>query len=239
MTRSRIIPFDPRLARRRPQIPPDSPPRPDERLTGAILDHLRRTLGPVEGVAYSTEPDELPVAVLHVPPEPHRRRHILVTAGMAARPMHAPPEAPDCSYCELMLALPEEWPVGPGMAHDMRVGWPLFLLRDIARMPHLSKTWLWHGHTVRDPEPDAVYAVNTRLASVILDYPRSMPLGFDRLRVDAARDLTIFNLIPIYPEECAFAMSEGSEELLRLLTAERFGDVVDIHRRSVVRLDSD
>lgn len=238
MTRSRIIPFDPRLARRkRPAAPPPADAADLDRLTGAIYDHLGRTIGPVSGVAYSTEPETLPISILHVPPEPHRRRHILVTAGMAARPMNPPPQAPGCRFAELMICLPEDWPVGPGMTDDIREGWPLFLLRDIARMPHETKKWLWHAHTVRDTDPAAVHAPNTRLASVILDYPRSMPLGFERIRVDAQREVVIFNMIPTYPEECAYAMEHGSLKLLRLLNADRLGDVVDIHRRSVIDLD--
>ncbi len=88
------------------------------------------------------------VDVHHCPPGPERPYHILVTTGMSDRAMITPEGCEDFSHCELLLALPPEWPLEQKAFENERNFWPIRHLKQTARFPHVVETWLWYSHTV-------------------------------------------------------------------------------------------
>ena len=122
-------------------------------LVWCMSAHLQRHVGPIAHVLHSPGPELLHLDIFHVPPTPRRRCHTLFTCGMSQRPMCPPDAAGDCRFAELYLSLPPDWRVGPGRATEDAI-WPLRELGELARLPHVSESWLWTGHTVAAPDPE-------------------------------------------------------------------------------------
>jgi hypothetical protein len=85
----------------------------------------------------------------------------LVTCGMAELPMRVPPGWSETPYAELSIALPPRWPVSMAAFRDRRFYWPIRLLKELARMPHESQTFLSAG----TPSTAAVRTHTHRAAS--------------------------------------------------------------------------
>src|SRR3990172_960869 len=123
-----------------------------------IAAHVERWVGPIEHVHHELASEHVHIDVFHVPPNPKRELHTLVTAGMSTRPMKPPAEAAECRLVELVLTLPRDWSAGPAMYESAAHAWPLEGMIELARLPHASGEWIWGGHSVADPDARAVHS---------------------------------------------------------------------------------
>ena len=203
-----------------------------------ISGHIERHLGPIAGVYHEIISDVVHVDLHYRTPTPVRPYYTLITSGMSDRPMAAPPRAGDCRYAELMLSLPATWPfpTEPGQtapfqdeAHD----WPLRWLKTLARFPHEYDTWLWWGHTMPHGDPPEPFAPNTKMCGLLLADPVLVPETFLQLRVDAAKTIHFFSLLPLYQDEMEFKLKRGAEELLERFDKAGVTEELDIGRRNV------
>ena len=112
-----------------------------------VSAHIERHIGPVHTVFHEIISDDLHLDIHHVRSSLFRRCEILVTSGMSAIPMPVPEsEAP--RYAELMIVLPKGWPLDMNSLKEDRHYWPIKLLKDVARFPQATDTWLGYGHTI-------------------------------------------------------------------------------------------
>lgn len=205
----------------------------DEALIEAVSAHIERHLGPVERVFHELISPHVHVDVHWVAPSAARPWHVLVTSGMAERPMQTPEGAEEWAHAELMIALPARWPVGGEDFHDEENFWPVRWLKMIARLPHEYGTWVGFGHTIPNGDPPAPFAPGTSLSGMILLAPARYPEEFFQLEVSPGRTVSFWSLVPLHADEMELKLKKGTEALLELLDAAGVTDLINPARPSV------
>src|SRR5262249_44583228 len=149
--------------------------------------------------------DRVHVDVHVAQPDYWRPYYTLVTSGMSDLPMTAPPGAN--RYAELMLCLPENWPMTASDFDDERAYWPIRLLKMVARLPHEYQTWIGPGHTVPNGDPAQPYAAGTPFSAVLATPPRRAPASAGTILVEDGRRISLLALLPLYPQELAHKLT--------------------------------
>ena len=62
----------------------------------------------------------------------------------------------------------------------------------------------------------------------------TVPDEFHTLRIDETKEITFYSVVPLYADEMAFKLRQGSNELFDKLDDAELGDVIDPQRRSVL-----
>lgn len=199
-----------------------------------IVDHVTRYVGAPAFVIHEIESDLIHLDVHAVPPAADRPFWFLFTTGMSARPMATPACVDASRYAELSILLPPEWKLDrASWQQDTRWFWPVRELRSAARLPHRFRTWLGNGHTIAQPDPDNPYDPSTRLSSMVVLPPVSVPDAATRLYVGDL-EIDLLTLWPLYPEELDFKLKFGAEVLAVGFGAADIRDVIEPNRRSVI-----
>ncbi|MQA64140.1 MAG: hypothetical protein GEU86_22400 [Actinophytocola sp.] len=60
-----------------------------------------------------------------------------------------------------MLCLPADWPLTQAALQEERTGWPVDVLKRVARLPHEYATWIGEWHSVPNGDPAMPYAPDT------------------------------------------------------------------------------
>lgn len=196
-----------------------------ERFIGHILDDFPDPNGPASGLR-----------VLHVGPDDARPLRTLITLGLSDLPMVAPPataaDAP--RYIELMMTLPESWPLDRTSLQQPQHHWPL---HELWRLSHLSREqgqWLGWGTAVPHGTPPTAYAPDTALSAVILAPSLFVKQDFYELSA-VDRRIVFFSAIPLYREEYELQQRDGMEVVLAKLIDRNIKDVVRPQRRNTMK----
>lgn len=206
----------------------------DNELINHISAHIEKHLGKVDLVLHEAVSDLVHIDVHLLRPTPERNHYTLITSGMSMRPMTPPDGLEEARFAELMLCLPPEWSLDETTDFaDEMVYWPIRWLRRLARFPHEYKTWLFWGHTVPNGEPPRPYAMNTDLCCMLLLLPALVPAGFQALDIGEGRKVNFFALVPLYAEELAFKLREGSQALEERLREAGVNELLDTRRPRV------
>jgi hypothetical protein len=177
-----------------------------------IEAHIEKYIGPVDSVFHEMVSDVVHIDICLVRPTPQRNYYTLVTMGMSALPMNAP-EA-KYSYLELYLCLPATWKLSEEDLKDEANYWPIRLLKETARFPHLYDDWLFYGHSIPNGDPAEAYAGNTGLSNVIIYQPLLFEEDLAYLGTDKG---TVFflPLIPLYENEMQYKLDHNLDMLAR------------------------
>lgn len=211
-------------------------PSPGQRpaVAEAIDRHIETHFGPVEFVLHEIASHLVGVHVYVVGPTPRRPYQTLVTSGMSERPMTVPKGHGISSYAELMLCLPADWPLTPAALQDERTGWPVRVLKQVARLPHEYGTWIGEWHSVPNGDPPVPYAPGTPFAAVVVTPMLHVrPEGRTILVPDGTR-IGLYALIPLHPAEIALKVSQGADALIAELDRGGVSELLDPTRPSLV-----
>jgi hypothetical protein len=211
----------------------DGPAEKDPVLASELERHIAGHIGPVEEVFHEPYSDVVEIEVLRIEPTEERPYHVLMTCGMAQRAMSVPLGCADNAYAELTLALPAEWSFDDADI-DGDGGWPIRLLRELARFPHENGTWLGALHTVPYGDGSETYALDTYLCGCILETPTHLPEAFRHLELSDGRSLQILQVTPLYIEELDYNLALGADTLMARFDELDFDRVVDPGRPCVV-----
>ncbi len=209
-------------------------PPPAELGVDAITRHIERQLGPVASVFHELLSDAVHLDVHWVRPSPARPYHFLATSGMSDLAMSVPEGVGAPCHIELVMTLPERWWIGDEAFANDNWYWPMRQLKTLARFPHKYDSWLGEGHTVTNDDPPQPLAPGTRLCGAILLRPQHVPEGFHELRV-GGKSIRFLAVVPLYEEEMALKMRDGTAALLERMRARGVTDVVEPTRPSVAR----
>ncbi len=203
---------------------PDDEPEPEEKPdvndqpAGGPIPELRRhleqrLLGTVEPDAFQNIlPTDPPIAVLVL--DQFGVRKALVTEGLSAVVL---PGDDRFAHAELILRVPADWPLD--LTDDARA-WPVTWLRRMARLP------LEHGtnfklFTLYDHEEPLGPGV--RFTGFLVIVTPGDHGGYTRAD---GRRVQLYDLLPLYPDELAFADEHGVKSLLAKLDGR--DDVVEV-----------
>ena len=165
---------------------------------------------------------------LHIiAPDENRPFYVVFTTGMSDLPMTMGEDVPwdlrkTHERAELFCLLPPDWKTefSKGSQKDYdRFWWIFAAIKQAARYPHLSGTWIGSNHTLQYSEDNTPFHESTKLCSAIFLHLDEKNFGGkygDRMNYMRTKDGSYINLlcfIPLYAEEIDFKLDNGSDEL--------------------------
>ncbi len=210
--------------------------------TGAehIERHFARYFGEPTSVFHEIVSDTVHLDVHIIPPRPERDCWTLFTTGMSDLPMSAPPEAAAFAYAELVISLPREWRIDrlqltPPPPDLERWYWPIYWLKNLARLPHEYDTWLGIGHTIPNGDPAEPFALGTKLCGWLLLPPINVPEEALQIALPDGRTVHLLAMHALYAEEMAMKLNKGLDALIDALDRAGIAEVLAPERAPVAR----
>ncbi len=202
----------------------------------AITNHIEKYFGTDFFVLDEEKSSTVHVDIHVVRPTATRPYFTLLTSGMSDLDMSMPKGLEDLALAEVCLCLPREWPLGMDEFGWREPGyfWPLALLKNAAKYPHINQTWFSWGHTIGNVERPEPLGSGTHFTGVMLLNPATFPEGADTLKTDDGRTIHYLALIPVFEQEMRFKQKFGSDALEEKLIEADITELLDPKRLSVV-----
>lgn len=205
-----------------------------EEVAEAIDRHLAAHFGPVEFVLHEIASHLVGIHVYVIGPTAERPYQTLITSGMSERPMAVPEGQGISPYAELMLCLPADWPLTQTALQDERTGWPVRVLKQVARLPHEYATWIGEWHSVPNGDPAVPYAPGTPFAGVVVTPMLNVRPEARTVDVGDGTLINVLALVPLHPAEVGLKVSRGTEALITALDRGSVSELLDPTRPSLV-----
>lgn len=198
---------------------------------GPIITRIEQCYGPVHEFAWQyLLPDGIPIAV-RCAWNSQQRYGALFTEGMSKQPMNVPEGKELFRYAELMLTM-DDWPANPSDWNTPEWNWPIHWLQQLSQLPFQSDTWLDEPvGIISNGDPHAPLGPNTQMTTWLLISNKD---PIDEFIMPDGKHICFYTLMPIYTEECEYALEHGVVELLRLFEQHRVYTNVIRDRLSVV-----
>jgi hypothetical protein len=200
----------------------------------AIDRHVAAHFGPVEFVLHEIASHLVGIHVYVIGPTAERPYQTLITSGMSERPMAVPEEQGINPYAELMLCLPADWPLRQTALQDERTGWPVRVLKQVARLPHEYATWIGEWHSVPNGDPAMPYAPGTPFAGVVVTPILNVRPEARTIDVGDGTRIDLLALVPLHPAEVELKVSQGTNTLIAVLDRGRINELLNPTRPSLV-----
>lgn len=200
-----------------------------------LEEHIEKYIGKIETVFHELVSDTMHLDVYFIKADEQRRYHTFITSGMSFLPMNTPDGAEKNRFAELMICLPENWPVSEVAFKDEKNYWPVRLLKYIARFPHEYNTWLGFAHTVPNGNPPQPLADDTKLSGLILLPPIMANKEFISVKVDEERTINFYAIIPLYVEEMNYKLKYGYDGLLDKFDENGINELIDLNRKNMCK----
>jgi hypothetical protein len=205
----------------------------DIEIIQSVSDHIQKHIGEIAIVFHEKVSTDVHIDVCHVAPSGSRPFHTLISCGMSEKSMSAPANWEDGRFAELMVCLPSSWPVDATAFENEEYYWPIRILKGAARYPHENKTWLYAGHSVLWHDPPQPFAVDTKMAAIVLQYPSLVSKDARTIQTRAGKKILLWAIVPLYLEELEFKNRNGFEALEELLIENEITELLDPKRNNV------
>lgn len=163
-----------------------------------------------------------------------RPYHILLSCGMSALQMNIPKDVNSSKYIEIMFLLPKEWNLNYEAFHDEKNYWPIRIMKEIMISPHENKSWFGYGHTFQFDDKEE-FAEGIGFNSVMLANSMELSEEFTTIPLKNKKQIDIYTLIPLYPEELEFKKNTNANELLEKFDKNIIEEIVKIGRKNVCK----
>ncbi len=107
--------------------------------------------------------------------------------------------------------MPKDWKIKKENFEDEKWFWVVRLLKDLARLPIASDTWLGFGHTMDHEEN---FAENTKLCAAMLTAPQGTDDGSEVCILPSGEEVNFYQVIPLYRDELEYKLARGADALL-------------------------
>ncbi|WP_460350183.1 suppressor of fused domain protein [Actinoallomurus acanthiterrae] len=174
------------------------------------------------------------VHVYVIGPTAERPYRTLITSGMSERPMTVPEGAGISPYAELMLCLPGDWPLTQTALYDERTGWPVRVLKQVARLPHEYATWIGEWHSVPNGDPAVPYAPGTPFVGVVVTPMLNVRPEARTIEVGDGTLINLLALVPLHPAEVGLKVSRGTDALITALDRGNVSELLEPTRPPLV-----
>lgn len=178
--------------------------------------HVEQYIGKIETIYHEKDSDFMHVDVHVIPPDEasHRNYYTCVTSGMSDMPMSVPPGCEPLQYAELLICLPQNWPI---TREDFIASednyWPVRWLKELARYPYQADTWLGVDHSVPNGDPPEPLGQNTTMSGMLIGFPIFFDPGVFKLEVHDDKTIQFLQLFPVYESEMEYKLAHDAEKL--------------------------
>lgn len=196
----------------------------DDEELDAIEEHIKEYYGEFPTVFHEITSRDIVCDIACIPPTEERNYFTLVTMGMGAHIMNTPESllADENGRAELLICLPPDWKLGESGEEWF---WPISLLKDLAKLPINTNSWLGWGHSVDHRNN---LSSNTKFCASLLLYPEDVPADAETCTLPNGDKVNFFEVIPMYREEMNFKINNNTKALLERM--KNVKHVVDINR---------
>lgn len=178
-----------------------------------VHQHVEKYIGTIKSVLHEISSEGIHLDVIWVSPSEKLPYNILVTMGASAYKMEIPKDLDErFSFAEYAIFLPKDWPIDPESWKDENNYWPIRMLKQIARLPNVYKTWLYYGHTIPNGNPSKPYALATEIDGCMVTFPYLLDKEFVTMQ-SINKKVTFWCVAPLYQSEWQYKLDHGAEAL--------------------------
>lgn len=205
-----------------------------KRETEKIEAYIECQYGKIEDVMHELIPSNIHCDIAMIPASNNCPYITLVTIGAGAYKMNIPPHLKKYKLerAEYVIFLPKDWNIKSDKEEDY---WPIRMLKNLARLPIYTDSWLMPGHTVTMKEDSSPVASNTKFNScALLDSINKNDEMVKGLKLGLFGDkVNFWQVLPLYEEELKFTIEHSLGGLLELM--QEVPLIVDINRQSLCK----
>lgn len=180
-----------------------------------ISDFIENTFGNYEFVLHEIVSPDIHVDIAIIPPTEERNYYTLCTMGVGAHRMNVPDtlryESLLAERVELLMYLPADWNLSEEASEDERNYWPIRLLKDFARMPIYSDSWMGWGHSFGQEEVE-LYAEGVPYSAAVLLAPQPDIDNFTSCPLTVGKTVDFFQVFPLTHEELEYKMKCAEDD---------------------------
>ena len=195
-----------------------------------IDSFIENEYGHFEEVIHELVSPDIHLDIAIVPPNEYQPYYKLVTIGAGAYKMNVPRELKSykLEYAEYVIFLPKEWDI---KSDKEEYYWAIRQLKNIARLPINTDSWLAYGHTITANEDYSPVAENTEFNSfVLINSINKNNEIVNPLKIGLFKQINFYQMFPLYREEVDYKMENSLEELINKFSDEDLDPVVNINR---------
>ncbi len=189
-----------------------------------IIKFIEENFGKIEEI-YEIGYDNFYLDVAQINPTKEKPYYTIITLGMGEYKMYNQNNENFSSFAELMISLPPDWNFD-----DKNYTWAIDELIQLTYVPFTYFFAYEWGHLENNFEP---FSSNTKLSAVTLLYPEMKKENSGLLKLEN-RNLQFYQIVPLYDEECTFALKNGMKNLLLLDVEKKISFVIDMNRKKVL-----
>ncbi len=191
----------------------------------SYTDYIRNQVGDYETVYMELTNKYLPIDIIVVPPTKEKNYYTLVTMGALYYKMPVPDYYGKMNRAEFAIRLPANWKIDDPSKEWQ---WPFEVLKTIARLPCMEKSWLGWYHDVKFKRG---FAKATPFTGIVLDvYDES----FEPLTLECGDQVILYNSIPVFQKELDYCLEHGGKELIEKMDESIKFSPINNHRECVV-----
>ena len=198
-----------------------------------ISAYIQETFGDFDNVLHEIASGDIHVDIAMIPATEERNYITLCTIGAGAYRMDIEDDIRIpygiSEYAEYLMFLPADWKTDKESLEDERYYWPFRMLKDTARLPVWTNTWLGYGHTISSGEETAEGAP---YGSAILTCPAPEPEIIKYADLSNGKTIYFYQVNPITQEELEFKLENGGSALKERL----FPEGCDAIEKTIERL---
>lgn len=180
-----------------------------------IFNFIENTFGNYENVFHEIVSPDIHVDIAIIPPTEERNYYTLCTMGVGAHRMNVPDElryeSQIAERAELLIYLPADWNLTEDSLEDERNYWPIRLLKDFARMPINTNSWMGWGHSFSQEEEEP-YADDVPYSAAVLLAPQPDIDDIISCPLTVGKSVDFFQVFPITHEELEYKMNCADDE---------------------------
>lgn len=182
-----------------------------------IEDYITEHFGAFENVLHEIASPDVHLDIAMIPASKDRNYITLCTIGAGACPMNIDDETrityglPD--RAEYVVYLPADWKLDDVSLKDERYYWPFRMLKDTARLPIWTESWLGYGHTI-GPGEGKLLTEDRPYNSVLLTCPAP---DFDTMRyadLSSGKSVSFYLIHTLTSEELDYKKETSASDLI-------------------------
>lgn len=176
---------------------------------------IENTFGSYDFVFHEIASPDIHVDIAIIPPTEERNYYTLCTMGVGAHRMNVPDQyrygSHVAEHAELLIYIPADWDLSEENLNDERNYWVIRLLKDFARMPIETDSWIAWGHSLSQQENEP-YADGVPYSAALLLSPQ--PDIYDRtsLSLSTGKTIDFFQVFPLTEEEMEYKINCNNDE---------------------------